>query len=101
MTAVRLDLDDPDLKAALARLLERGRKETLHPFRKIVRMTWQQIYRDKGLNGEKIKSRPGSAGQSLYSLRIIRKIREVACRDGDFMRSRRYTRTTIPPAPGA
>lgn len=84
--AVRLDLNDPDLKAALARLSERGRKETLGTFRKIVQMSWQQVYRNQGLNWEKIKSRPGPAGQSLYSFRISRKIRAVAYRHGDFMR---------------
>ncbi|MGH8224571.1 MAG: hypothetical protein ACRER1_00250 [Gammaproteobacteria bacterium] len=86
MVTVRLDLNDPDLKAALVQMSERGRKETLGTFRKIVQMTWQQVYRDKGLNWEKVKSRPGPAGQSLYSFRISLKIRAVAYRHGDFMR---------------
>lgn len=86
MATARLDLTDPDLKDALARLPERGRKEALDTFRKIVQMTWPQIYRDKGLNWEKIKSRPGPAGHCLYSFRISRKIRGVAYRQGEFMR---------------
>ncbi len=86
MTTARLDLNDPDLKAALSSLSERELKEAMGTFRKIVQMTWQQIYRDKGLNWEKIKSRPGPAGQSLYSFRISRRIRGVAYRYGDFMR---------------
>jgi len=86
MTTARLDLNDPDLKAALSSLSERELKEAMGTFRKIVQMTWQQIYRDKGLNWEKIKSRPGPAGQSLYSFRISRRIRGVAYRHGDFMR---------------
>ena len=86
MTTARLDLNDPDLKAALSGLSERELKEAMGTFRKIVQMTWQQIYRDKGLNWEKIKSRPGPAGQSLYSFRISRRIHGVAYRYGDFMR---------------
>ena len=86
MTTARLDLNDPDLKAALSSLSERELKEAMGTFRKIVQMTWQQIYLDKGLNWEKIKSRPGPAGQSLYSFRISRRIRGVAYRYGDFMR---------------
>lgn len=86
MATARLDLSDPDLKAALLRLSERGRKEVLGTFRKITQMTWPQIYRDKGLNWEKIKSRPGPAGNSLYSFRISRKIRGVAYRQEEFMR---------------
>lgn len=86
MTTARLDLNDPDLKAALSSLSERELKEAMGTFRKIAQMTWQQIYRDKGLNWEKIKSRPGLAGQSLYSFRISRRIRGVAYRHGDFMR---------------
>ncbi len=86
MTTARLDINDPDLKAALSSLSERELKEAMGTFRKIVQMTWQQIYLDKGLNWEKIKSRPGPAGQSLYSFRISRRIRGVAYRYGDFMR---------------
>jgi len=86
MATARLDLNDPDLKAALSRLSETGRKEDMGTFRKIVQMNWEQIYRDKGLNWEKIKSRPGPADHSLYSFRISRRIRGAAYRDGDFMR---------------
>lgn len=86
MTTARLDLNDPDLKNALLRLSTRGRMEVMGTFRKIVQMTWEQIYQDKGLNWEKIKSRPGPSGQSLYSFRVTKKIRGVAFRDGDFMR---------------
>ena len=86
MATALLDLNDPDLQAALKRLSERGRKETMGTFRKIVEMTWQQIYLDSGLHWEKIKSRPGPAGQPLYSFRISQRIRGVAYRHGDFMR---------------
>lgn len=86
MSTVRLDLSDPDLESTLARLSERGRKETFTTFRQIAQMSWQQVYRHKGLNWEKIKSRPGPGRQSLYSFRISQKIRGVAYRQDDFMR---------------
>lgn len=87
MTTARLDINDPDLKDALRRLSARGRMEAMGTFRKIVQMTWEQIYVDQGLNWEKIKSRPGPAGQPLYSFRVTKKIRGAAFRDRDFMRA--------------
>lgn len=68
------------------RVCRSGASSKPSALRKILQMSWQQVYQDKGLNWEKIKSRPGPAGQALYSFRISQKIRGVACRDGDFMR---------------
>ena len=50
-------------------------------------MTWNQVYRDKGLNWEKILSvRPPAGVDAMYSLRITPSRRATAYRDGDFIR---------------
>ena len=50
-------------------------------------MTWNQVYRDKGLNWEKILSvKPPAGIDASYSLRITQSRRATAYRDGDFIR---------------
>ena len=50
-------------------------------------LTWDQLYRDKGLKWEKIISvKPPPGIDAIYSLRITQSRRCTAYRDGDFMR---------------
>jgi hypothetical protein len=50
-------------------------------------MTWDQVYRDKGLKWEKIGSiKPPTGIDVIYSLRITQSRRATAYRDGDFIR---------------
>jgi len=59
----------------------------LETLNKLRRMTWSQVYRDKGLKWEKIVSVAPPAGVSaIHSLRITQSRRATAYRDGDFMR---------------
>lgn len=70
-----LSLQKPDRLAALDAL---GR---------LRQMTWNQVYRDKGLKWEKIVSvKPPTGIDSVYSLRITQSSRATAYRDGDFIR---------------
>ena len=52
---------------------------------KIRQLTWQQVYRDRGLKWEAVHSRRGPGGQKLYSLRVSQKMRAVVYRDENFM----------------
>ena len=55
--------------------------------RKIRLLSWDQLYRDKGLKWEKIISvKPPQGIDAIYSLRITLSRRCTAYRDGDFMR---------------
>ena len=54
--------------------------------RKIRQLEWEQLYRDRGLRWEAILSQSGPAGKRIYSIRITRRVRAVAYRDGDFLR---------------
>jgi len=58
----------------------------LTTLRKLLEMTWEQIYRDSGLKWELISSRAGERGEKLYSLRMGKGFRAVAFREGDSLR---------------
>lgn len=86
MVHIRLDLNNPDFQTQLVALTKPAQTETLGTFRKLLQMSWVQIYQDRGLNWEKIESRRGPHAQALYSFRISRKIRALGYRDGDYLR---------------
>lgn len=55
-------------------------------FAKLLQLTWDQVYKDRGLRWEKIRGRTTDSGDSLYSLRVSQKIRVLAVREGDWLR---------------
>jgi hypothetical protein len=83
---VRLDLNNPVFQRQLFALPKDGRRAVLNTLRKLAEMSWQQVYADAGLRWEAILSRVGPHGGRLYSLRIGRGFRAVACREGDWLR---------------
>jgi len=84
--AVALDLNSPVFQQALFALPKEEQRGVLGTLKKISQMTWEQVYRDKGLRWEAILSRAGPEGRRLYSLRISRACRAVAFRDGEWLR---------------
>jgi len=63
------------------------RNRVLDTLKKLLQLTWNQVYRDQGLKWEKISSVPPPQGvDSLYSLRITQARRATAYRSGDFIR---------------
>ena len=86
-TPVRLDLNNPVFQAQLFGLQKPERNSAIDTLRKIRLLTWDQLYRDKGLKWEKIISvKPPPGIDAIYSLRITQSRRCTAYRDGDFMR---------------
>lgn len=83
---VRLDLNNPVFQKDWLALPKQEAEELRGTLRLISQMSWEQVFRSKGLNWEEIKSRPGPHGQKLYSIRITKKCRAVVHREGDFMR---------------
>lgn len=84
---VRLDLNNPEFQERLLALDKGERNRVLNTLEKLLRMTWGQVYEDRGLNWEKIDNPPLrlQAGESVYSIRITQARRAVVCRRGDFM----------------
>jgi len=84
---VRLDLNNPVFQEQLLDLEKAEQQAALGTLKKIRRLTWNDVYRDKGLRWEKIVSvKPPVGVDAIYSLRITRSRRCTAWRDGDFMR---------------
>ncbi|MFH0728338.1 MAG: hypothetical protein V2B19_18615 [Pseudomonadota bacterium] len=84
---VRLDLNNPVFQEKLLLLQKFEKLAALDTLNKIRKLTWNQLYRDKGLNWEKIFSvKPPTGVDAIYSLRITRSCRATAFREGDFIR---------------
>ena len=83
---VRLDLNNPVFQRQLFALPKDGQRAVLNTLRTLAGMSWQQVYADAGFRWEAILSRVGPHGGRLYSLRIGRGFRAVACREGDWLR---------------
>lgn len=83
---IKLDLNNPVFQQGLFALPKAEQQATLKTLHKISKLSWEQVYRDKGLRWERIHSRTGPQGEVLYSLRITQKCRAVAYRSESFLR---------------
>jgi len=84
---IRLDLNNPIFQENLLTLQKPERLAALETLNKIRQLTWNQLYRDKGLKWEKISSvNPPRGIATIYSLRITRARRATAYREGEFIR---------------
>ena len=86
MARIALDLNNPEFQRDWFALEHDEALAVLATLRKILRLDWNQLYGDPGLRWEAILSRPGPGGQRLYSLRVTKRVRAVAYRQGDFLR---------------
>ncbi|HLM99023.1 MAG TPA: hypothetical protein VK335_07065 [Bryobacteraceae bacterium] len=86
MARIALDLNNPEFQSDWFALERDDVLAVLATLRKILRLDWNQLYADPGLRWEAILSRPGPAGQRLYSLRVTKRVRAVAYRQGEFLR---------------
>ena len=84
---VKLDLNNEIFQQNLLGLDKTERSRVLDTLKKLLQLTWNQVYRDQGLKWEKISSvLPPQGVDSLYSLRITQARRATAYRSGDFIR---------------
>lgn len=84
---VRLDLNNPVFKEQLLNLQKPERHAALDTLRKILQLSWNQLYRDQGLKWEKISSvKPPQGIDTLYSLRFPQARRCTAYREGNHLR---------------
>lgn len=86
MTRIALDLKSPEFQRDWFALEHDEALAVLATLRKILRLDWNELYADRGLRWEAILSRPGPTGQRLYSLRVTKRVRAVAYRQGEFLR---------------
>jgi hypothetical protein len=86
MARVVLDLNNPEFQRNWFSLEREEQLGVLSALGKIQQMEWDQLYRDRGLRWEAIQSRTGPNKGRIYSLRITRRSRAVAYRDGNILR---------------
>jgi hypothetical protein len=78
---VLLDLNAPQFQSGLFDLDPSEVKKVLKTLKKLRGLTWNEIFRDRGLNWEEVKSMPGK-----YTIRLSQSYRAVAAREGGWMR---------------
>lgn len=81
MTQVRLDLNSPIFQADFVSLGTVELKQAAKTLRKLLQLTWEQVYADSGLKWEEIKSDKGT-----YTIRLSQSCRAIVMRDADLMR---------------
>ena len=67
---ILLDLNNPIFQDDLFSLDKADVQRILSTLRKITKIAWLDIYKDKGLRWELVQSKVGSDGQRLCTIRI-------------------------------
>jgi hypothetical protein len=84
---VLLDLNNPTFQETLFALPKPERHSAVDTLKKIRRLSWPQLYADRGLKWEKITSVTPPAGiDAVYYLRLSQSRRATAHRDGEYLR---------------
>ena len=84
---VRLDLNGEIFQKPWLQLDKSERDRVTDTLKKLLQLTWDQVYRDAGLKWEKVSSiKPPQGIDAIYTLRITRSRRATAYRQGDFLR---------------
>lgn len=84
---VQLDLNNPVFQESWFELVADEAERVRATLKKIAKLTWQQVYSDKGLHWEKIYSvTPPRGVDAIYSFRLSKSSRGLGFRDGQFLR---------------
>src|SRR5258706_4651768 len=84
---VRLDLNGEIFQKTWLQLDKSERDRVTDTLRKLMQLTWDQLYRDQGLKREKVSSvKPPQGIDAIYNLRSTRARRATAYRQGAFLR---------------
>jgi len=83
---VLLDLNNPVFQEDLFNLQKEDAFRILETLKKIKKLTWADIYKDKGLRWGVVQSMSNPGGQRLYTIRISQRFRALVFREAQFMR---------------
>jgi hypothetical protein len=83
---IRLDLNSPEFQDVFFRLEAAELRQAVASLRRLSELDWSAIYRHTGFQWEAIKHLTAPNGAGVYSLRLSRKVRALAFREGDFLR---------------
>jgi len=85
MSKISIDLNFSTFQEQLFNLEKLEQRAFLNTLKKIKQLTFEELYRDKGLRWELITSKKTKKGDNIYSFRFSRKYRCTAYRDKDFL----------------
>jgi hypothetical protein len=83
---IPLDLNNPIFQEDLLLLEKEDMLRIIGTLRKIKKISWAEVYKDKGLRWELVQSKTGHDGERLYTIRISQGFRALVYREGQFMR---------------
>jgi hypothetical protein len=84
---VEIDLNSPSFQSTWNDLEQIEQEKAIATFEKLTQLTWNQVYKDKGLRWEKINSIQAPQGiDALYSFRVSKSIRGIGFRQDHFLR---------------
>ena len=86
MTSIKIDLNNPAFQKDLFALERNEQAALIKTLKKIHRLTWTELYSDRGLKWEVILSKQTQSGARIYSFRFSKKYRAIALREGEFLR---------------
>ena len=81
-----LDLNSPAFLDVFLRLESSDLLQVAKSLDRIRKLDWATVYQATGLNWEAIRHIRTSSGTTAYSVRLSKKIRAIAYRDGEFLR---------------
>ena len=85
MTKIFLDMNYSDFQNQLFKLEKLEQRALLNTLDKIKKLSWAQLYQDKGINWELINSANNKLIDKKYSFRFSQKYRGTAYRQGNYM----------------
>jgi hypothetical protein len=85
MTKILLDMNYSDFQNNLFKLEKNEQRALLNTLDKIKKLSWEQLYHDKGIRWELISSKKTKDDRNLYSFRFSQKYRGTAYRNGSYL----------------
>jgi hypothetical protein len=83
---IRLDLNSPAFQEIFFLLEASELKQVVASLRRLRELDWSTLYRHTGFHWEAIEHLNAPNGAKVCSLRLSRRIRALAFREGDFLR---------------
>jgi hypothetical protein len=81
-----LDLNSPEFLDVFLRLESAELAQVARALDRIRRLDWSTVYQAAGVNWEAIRHIATPTGATAYSLRLSRRVRAIAYRDGEYLR---------------
>lgn len=81
MNKILLDLNRPQFQNEFFELQKDEQRALLNTLKKMSKLTWDELYVDKGIRWELIETQKSSKGHNIYSFRFSQKYRGTAYRE--------------------